>query len=174
MLSQASQVLTLDFRDSRIYPHTGYIVEVGTDYRRPRWRCPVSSAATSTRPTTSRWNACWATPTGASSSAAAPATWICCHGGREEIIDRFFLGGDNLRGFQTGGAGPHDTVSGDPLGWPVHLDRDQQNCAFRCRYRPDLGLNGTRVHRRRLADRCIIQEVSAACQTSANGVGLPA
>ena len=30
---------------------------------------------------------------------------------RDRIIDRFFLGGDNLRGFQSGGAGPH-SVSG--------------------------------------------------------------
>jgi outer membrane protein insertion porin family len=37
-------------------------------------------------------------------------------GGKDLIIDRFFLGGDNLRGFQTGGAGPHDVTSGDPLG----------------------------------------------------------
>ena len=37
-------------------------------------------------------------------------------GVQEQIIDRFFLGGDNLRGFQIGGAGPHDIVTGDPLG----------------------------------------------------------
>jgi outer membrane protein insertion porin family len=37
-------------------------------------------------------------------------------GKQEQIIDRFFLGGDNLRGFQIGGAGPHDPVTGDPLG----------------------------------------------------------
>ena len=28
-------------------------------------------------------------------------------GKEERIIDRFFLGGDNLRGFRSGGAGPH-------------------------------------------------------------------
>ena len=37
-------------------------------------------------------------------------------GRQEQIIDRFFLGGDNLRGFQIGGAGPHDAITGDPLG----------------------------------------------------------
>ena len=37
-------------------------------------------------------------------------------GQQDQIIDRFFLGGDNLRGFQTGGAGPHDATTGDPLG----------------------------------------------------------
>jgi outer membrane protein insertion porin family len=28
----------------------------------------------------------------------------------ENIIDRFYLGGDNLRGFQNGGAGPHSVA----------------------------------------------------------------
>lgn len=32
------------------------------------------------------------------------------------IEDRFFVGGDNLRGFQTGGIGPRDIVSDDSLG----------------------------------------------------------
>ena len=37
-------------------------------------------------------------------------------GVQEKIIDRFFLGGDNLRGFQAGGAGPHNPFGGDSLG----------------------------------------------------------
>jgi outer membrane protein insertion porin family len=32
------------------------------------------------------------------------------------IQDRFFVGGDNLRGFQSAGIGPRDSVSGDALG----------------------------------------------------------
>lgn len=32
------------------------------------------------------------------------------------IEDRFFVGGDNLRGFATGGIGPRDTSTGDALG----------------------------------------------------------
>jgi len=32
------------------------------------------------------------------------------------IEDRFFIGGDNLRGFATGGIGPRDTKTGDALG----------------------------------------------------------
>ena len=50
------------------------------------------------------------------------ATWSLLPGGREEIIDRFFLGGDNLRGFETGGAGPHDLVYRHAAGWPLDLD----------------------------------------------------
>ena len=33
--------------------------------------------------------------------------YLCNQGQQEQIIDRFFLGGDNLRGFEIGGAGPH-------------------------------------------------------------------
>ena len=32
------------------------------------------------------------------------------------IEDRFFVGGDNLRGFQTGGIGPRDATTRDALG----------------------------------------------------------
>ena len=32
------------------------------------------------------------------------------------INDRYFLGGDNLRGFETRGAGPRDSLTGDALG----------------------------------------------------------
>ncbi|MFN7633744.1 MAG: BamA/TamA family outer membrane protein, partial [Acetobacteraceae bacterium] len=34
----------------------------------------------------------------------------------ERIVDRFFLGGENLRGFETGGAGPRDASTRDSLG----------------------------------------------------------
>ena len=37
-------------------------------------------------------------------------------GYQSTVADRFYLGGDNLLGFQTGGAGPHDTTYGDSLG----------------------------------------------------------
>jgi outer membrane protein insertion porin family len=62
-------------------------------------------------------------------------------GGREEIIDRFFLGGENLRGFQTGGAGPHDVVSGDPLGGRFIWTQSSE-LRFPLPVSPDLGLNG--------------------------------
>ncbi len=50
-------------------------------------------------------------------------------GSQEQIIDRFFLGGDNLRGFQSAGAGPHSipinqggiAYGSDSIGGPLHL-----------------------------------------------------
>ena len=86
-------------------------------------------------------------------------------GGREEIIDRFFLGGDNLRGFQTGGAGPHDTVSGDPLGGRFIWTQTTE-LRFPLPVSPDLGLNG-----RAFVDVGALTEASfrsaSACQSSA-------
>ena len=59
-------------------------------------------------------------------------------GHQEKIIDRFFLGGDNLRGFQSGGAGPHalgiNTV--DSIGGRFIYTADRRSCASRCRSRP--------------------------------------
>ena len=115
LLSQVSQTVSLDYRDSKLVPHSGYIVEVGTDF------AGLGGDAKFVR---GNLNAAyyfplerylgdpdWVLKLGGSTGYMA-----LLPGGREEIIDRFFLGGDNLRGFQTGGAGPHDQASGDPLG----------------------------------------------------------
>ena len=72
---------------------------------------------------------------------AAGAGYLWNEGKQEQIIDRFFLGGDNLRGFEIGGAGPHDAISGDPLG-----GRFIWTGTFELQYplpvSPDLGLSG--------------------------------
>ena len=62
-------------------------------------------------------------------------------GQQEQIIDRFFLGGDNLRGFQIGGAGPHDAVTGDPLGGRFIWTQSTE-LRFPLPVSADLGLSG--------------------------------
>jgi outer membrane protein insertion porin family len=62
-------------------------------------------------------------------------------GRQEQIIDRFFLGGDNLRGFEAGGAGPHDIISGDPLGGRF-IWTSTAEMRFPLPVSPDLGLSG--------------------------------
>ncbi len=62
-------------------------------------------------------------------------------GRQEQIIDRFFLGGDNLRGFEIGGAGPHDAVTGDPLGGRFIWTQSTE-LRFPLPVSPDLGLTG--------------------------------
>jgi len=114
LLSQASQVITLDHRDSRLYPHEGFMVELGADFAglggdvnfvrttlSGAYYIPLESIFGDPE---------WGIKV---SGTAGQLTFL---GGRELIIDRFFLGGDNLRGFETGGAGPHDSATGDPLG----------------------------------------------------------
>ena len=164
LLSQISQVLTLDYRDSKIYPHSGYVIELGTDYAGlggdARFiRGNINSAYYIPL---ERWfgNPDWGIKFGGSIGYMD-----LLPGGREEIIDRFFLGGDNLRGFQTGGAGPHDTVSGDPLGGRF-IWTETNELRFPLPVSPDLGLNG-----RAFVDIGALTEASfrsvSACQSSA-------
>ena len=113
-LSQIGHILTLDYRDSRINPHQGFVTKLGTDFagiggdsqfirtkldgsyyipleryfRDPEWVLSIS----------------------------AGIGYFFNLGVQEKIIDRFFLGGENLRGFEAGGAGPHDIQTGDALG----------------------------------------------------------
>jgi outer membrane protein insertion porin family len=165
LLSQVSQVLTLDFRDSRIYPHSGYVVELGTDYAGlggdARFLRGNVNAAYYIPLERMLGNPDWGIKIGGS-----VGYMDLLPGGREEIIDRFFLGGDNLRGFQTGGAGPHDTTSGDPLGGRFIWTQSSE-LRFPLPVPPDLGLNG-----RVFLDVGSLTEASfrssSACVTSAS------
>jgi outer membrane protein insertion porin family len=140
LLSQISQVTTLDFRDSRVYPHTGYIVEAGTDF---------AGLGGDARFVRGNLNAAYyiplehllGNPDWGIKLAGSTGYMVLLPGGREEIIDRFFLGGDNLRGFQTGGAGPHDAATGDPLGGRFIWTQTSE-LRFPLPVSPDLGLNG--------------------------------
>jgi len=118
LLSQLGTTLSYDVRDSRIEPRSGYIVRVGTDVAGlggdvayVRWRGDVAGYVPLER------------------ILGAPEYVLALQAGvglltpwgdrPERIIDRFFLGGDNLRGFALAGAGPRDTATAgndDPLG----------------------------------------------------------
>ncbi|MFL5256984.1 MAG: outer membrane protein assembly factor BamA [Rhodopila sp.] len=139
LLSQISQVLTLDYRDSRIFPHSGYILEGGADY------AGLGGAVYFVRGNLSGayyiplekylGNPDWGVKLGSS------VGYLWDYGGKELIIDRFFLGGDNLRGFQTGGAGPHDQFSGDPVGGRF-IWTGTTELRYPLPVSPDLGLSG--------------------------------
>jgi outer membrane protein insertion porin family len=114
LLSQISQAITLDYRDSKLDPHSGYIIRLGTDlaglggnvdYIRTKldgnYYIPLDTFTGS---------ADWGI------ALSAGVGYLHTYSGKEQIIDRFFLGGDNLRGFETGGAGPHAIQGGDSLG----------------------------------------------------------
>ncbi len=106
LLSQIGQTLTLDYRDSRSDPHTGFIVRYGLDY------AGLGGTAHYVRNKVDgtyfipldyfSGNTDWGIRV---SGGAGLLTEI--NGHVESIVDRFYLGGDNLRGFANGGAGPH-------------------------------------------------------------------
>jgi outer membrane protein insertion porin family len=140
LLSQISQVTTLDFRDSKIEPRSGYIVEVGTDFAGlggdARFARGNLNAAYYIPLERQLGNPDWDLKISGSTGYMA-----LLPGGREEIIDRFFLGGDNLRGFETGGAGPHDATTGDPLGGRFIWTQTTE-LRYPLPVSPDLGLSG--------------------------------
>jgi outer membrane protein insertion porin family len=115
VLSQVGTTLSYDVRDSRIEPRSGYIVRLGTDVAGlggdvayVRWRGDVAGYIPLER---LLGNSDYVVALQAGVGLLSP--W----GDRpERIIDRFFLGGDNLRGFALAGADPRDTTTTDPLG----------------------------------------------------------
>jgi len=124
LLSQVSQVLTLDYRDSTTDPHSGYIATLGTDF------AGIGGDAHFVR---ARVDAGYYIPldrfTGNSDWTIALSAGVgnlFNLGSQESVIDRFYLGGDNLRGFQTGGAGPHDESTGDSVGGRFIWTESQQ------------------------------------------------
>lgn len=113
LLSQISQQITLDYRDSKIDPHSGGEYSFGTDF------AGVGGNAQFVR---TRLDAKYYIPLERLMGnpdwvvmVSAGTGYMFNLGQQEQLIDRFYLGGDNLRGFETGGAGPHDS-QGDPLG----------------------------------------------------------
>ncbi len=106
LLSQVGQTLTLDYRDSRTAPHAGFVVNYGLD---------VAGLGGTAHYVRNKLDGVYYIPleryTGDSdwgiALSAGTGYLVSLNGRQENIVDRFFLGGDNLRGFQSGGAGPH-------------------------------------------------------------------
>jgi outer membrane protein insertion porin family len=139
VLSQVSQALTLDHRDSKVDPHSGYMFSFGTDF---------AGIGGNARFVRNNLNGQYFLPldrfTGNSDWGIAltgSIGYLANLGHQEQIIDRFFLGGDNLRGFQIGGAGPHDPVTGDPLGGRFIWTQSTE-LRFPLPVSADLGLSG--------------------------------
>jgi outer membrane protein insertion porin family len=114
MLSQIGQALTVDYRDSRVEPRNGFVVRLGTD---------VAGLGGDAKFVRGKIDGAYYLPldrlTGNTDwvlAFNAGVGYMHTFGGKEQIIDRFFLGGDNLRGFETGGVGPHSTTTGDSIG----------------------------------------------------------
>ena len=148
LLSQLGQTITLDYRDSRTEPRGGFIVRLGTDIAglggtEQYFRTKVDGTyfiPLETLLGDQDWNIAISAGTG----------YLAQLGRQERIIDRFFLGGDNLRGFQSGGAGPHavsssttvaDLNSVDSVGGRFIYTQSTE-LRFPLPISPDLGLTG--------------------------------
>ena len=108
--SVVSNTLSYDTRDSKINPTTGYIASASTDaaglggdvkYLRNRldgsYFYPVAD----------KW---------VLQLKGAGGRIVGIFGDDVNLIDRFFIGGDDIRGFATDGVGPRDSDSDDALG----------------------------------------------------------
>lgn len=115
LLSQVSQTLSYDTRDNFIEPRRGYIIRLGTD---------LAGLGGDVSYVRGRLDAALHLPferiLGDQDyvlSFSGSVGYIESFGGKaERIVDRFFLGGENLRGFALAGAGPRDTATRDALG----------------------------------------------------------
>jgi outer membrane protein insertion porin family len=108
--SEIGQVLLYDRRDNRLEPTDGYFASIGNDFAGVGFGVQyVRNKANvgyyySIAP---QWVL----------SFTAEAGYIFGWGGDPVFLqDRFFVGGDNFRGFQSAGIGPRDSISGDALG----------------------------------------------------------
>lgn len=104
-LSQLSTNLVYDTRDNHMVPHSGYMISLGGDF---------AGLGGNERYLRGKVNAAYYIPLDnlmnshewTVSFRAGMGYMTDWGGGRHDIIDNFYLGGNNLRGFLDGGAGP--------------------------------------------------------------------
>ncbi len=115
VLSQVGHELVYDKRDSKLAPSEGYLLAVsndiaglgGTEYflrsgLRGAYYVPVGEIMD--------WSDVWVF------SIGGKAGYIVGLNDDVNINQRYFMGGDNLRGFASAGASPRDSATGDALG----------------------------------------------------------
>ena len=103
------QDLTYDVRDTRFLPSDGYLIRLDQDVAGLTDTKFVRHELTGSYyfPFTPDWVL----------NLAARVGYIFGYGGEDvRLFDRFFLGGQSLRGFKFAGVGPRDTTTDDALG----------------------------------------------------------
>jgi outer membrane protein insertion porin family len=110
LTSLIGQELTYDMRNSKLTPTDGYYIRLTND---------VAGLGGSVRFLRNRLAAGYYVPLGAESwvlSTSGEIGYILGMGQKVALADRFFIGGDTLRGFNTAGIGARDKTTGDALG----------------------------------------------------------
>jgi len=140
LLSQIGQTLTVDYRDSRVDPRDGFVLRLGTEFaglggnaRFARLKLDGVYYIPLERLT---GDPDWAIAVSAGAGQLLPL------GAREKIIDRFFLGGENLRGFAVGGAGPRAVLIGNNSIGGRFIWTQSTELRFPLPVSADLGLRG--------------------------------
>lgn len=114
LLSQIGQTMSLDYRDSKTATHSGPLLQFATDYAglggQERYARLQLTGYEYVPLRAITGNSDWVL------ALSAGVGDLLTLGKPEQIVDRFFLGGDDLRGFAAGGVGPHDLTTGDSLG----------------------------------------------------------
>jgi outer membrane protein insertion porin family len=139
-LSQLSQTLTFDYLDDELNPTSGPLADLTIDL------AGLGGTARFIRvsPDFSYYiplehvfgNKAWVLKFSANGGYLIPIENY-----QDRIIDRFFLGGDSLRGFADGGVGPHDAYYGDSLGGRVMWSQSSE-LHFPLPVSPDIGISG--------------------------------
>lgn len=108
-VSLVGHTLALDKRDSRVSPTKGFVTRLSNE---------IAGLGGSVRFLRNELGAAQYYPLAKdwTLSLSGKAGHILGLGQDVEIPDRFFLGGDSLRGFATSGVGPRDRLSKDALG----------------------------------------------------------
>jgi len=108
-ISEVSHILTYDKRDSTLTPTKGYVLRMTNDL------AGLGGSARYMRnevggayyyPVADQWVLSFSGRTG----------YIFGIGKDVRLLDRFFIGGDDLRGFASSGVGPRDSSTSDALG----------------------------------------------------------
>jgi outer membrane protein insertion porin family len=111
--SSVGQVLLYDKRDNRLDPTAGWFASLGNE---------VAGLGGDVRylRTTLSGGYYYSVATGYVLSVTAEGGYIFGLSDNVRIEDRFFVGGDNLRGFANGGIGPRDSITRDALGGNIY------------------------------------------------------
>ncbi len=139
-LSQISQTLTFDYVDDDLQPTSGLLVDLTTDFAGAGGTAKyvrLSPDASYYIPLEHIFGSkAWVLKFAATGGDLIPIL-----GYQDRIVDRFFLGGDSLRGFADGGVGPHDAGTGDSLGGRIMWTQTTE-LHFPLPVSPDLGVSG--------------------------------
>jgi outer membrane protein insertion porin family len=113
LTSSIQQTITYDRRDNRFFPHEGYFVS---------WTSEAAGLGGDVRYFSNEIAGGYYLPIGddVTLELASEAGYIHGLGDDIRVVDAFFVGGQNLRGFSDGGIGPQDLATGDQLGGNIY------------------------------------------------------